>query len=462
MSNFFNKSQEKFFNFHKIVLLLLLISCIPLNLTANDLTSDLTADFVADVSTDISIRKSVGLNIEYNIIAELNAAPLIVNADHFAVLLGGGVGFGVRFNERWSVGLRFDTDYYSIGAALSDSISGAELSFRWLIIGAARLTEWVSLYYGAGVSLSFSSYGRASDGHVKQTAVGPSLLFEPRFYIPKFRYVDFAVKCETNLCIADTILPIVYGAARVNVHPYIQWISLYLETGVRYTGYENDILRSDMAQFVLSLGVSLDLFVGHKTKRQGDSSATFGMTKKKEMGESSDEITDETNDKSQNDLITENETKSAESEEPSKETSTNALVVADMDDETKAAYQELIDHLESTTGAKVVSFSDILFAPNTDQMLEGSEAVLDEVVRMLDENELMRINICGYTNNVGNKKMEIKTSKKRVNKVVNYLVLHGVDVFRLEVAAYGGENVKTAGINKANRRVEIRVLEDKE
>ncbi|MBR6061743.1 MAG: hypothetical protein IKP67_06680, partial [Spirochaetales bacterium] len=62
----------------------------------------------------------------------------------------------------------------------------------------------------------------------------------------------------------------------------------------------------------------------------------------------------------------------------------------------------------------------------------------------------------------GNKKMELKTSKQRVNRVVNYLMMHGVDVFRLEVAAYGGENVKAAGINKVNRRVEIRVLEDKE
>ena len=118
--------------------------------------------------------------------------------------------------------------------------------------------------------------------------------------------------------------------------------------------------------------------------------------------------------------------------------------------------------METTTGAKVVSFSDILFAPNSDQMLEGSEAILDEVVRLLEENANLRLNVCGYTNNVGNKKMELKTSKSRVNRVVNYLVLHGVDVFRLEVAAFGGENVKAAGINKANRRVEIRVLEDKE
>ncbi len=442
----------------KIFLVLAIILCILMNMTADDLTADYTADLSADVSSSSAAK----INLEYNIIAEFNASPLIVTKDYSAFDFGGGVGFGVRFNEKWLVGLRFDVDYYTVGADVSESLSGAELSFRWLVIGAARLTEWVSLYYGAGVSLSFSSYGRVSDGYVKQTAVGPSLWFEPRFYIPKFRYIDFAIPIRADLGIANTLLPTVYGGGRINVHPYIQWLSLYVETGVRYTGYENEIVRSDMAQFVLSAGVTLDLFVNHRRKDEKNEQCAMNN----EQLTDADKLVDETDDKVESDILMENdnkeETKSAEPEEQPQITSSNSLAVADMDEETKAAYQELIDHLETTTGAKVVSFSDILFAPNTDQMLEGSEAVLDEVVRLLEENELMRINICGYTNNVGNKKMEMKTSKKRVNKVVNYLVLHGVDVFRLEVAAYGGENVKAAGINKANRRVEIRVLEDKE
>ena len=248
----------------KIFLVLAIILCISMNMTADDLTADYTADLSADVSSDSTAK----INLEYNIIAEFNAAPLIVTKDYMAFDLGGGVGFGVRFNKRWSVGLRFDADYYSVGADKSQSLSGAELSFRWLVIGAARLTEWVSLYYGAGVSLSFSSYGRVSDGFVKQTAVGPSLWFEPRFYIPKFRYIDFAVPIRADLGIANTLLPTVYGSGRINVHPYIQWLSLYVETGVRYTGYENEIVRSDMAQFVLSAGVSFDVYIRHKSKAE--------------------------------------------------------------------------------------------------------------------------------------------------------------------------------------------------
>ena len=267
----------------KIFLVLAIILCISMNMTADDLTADWTADLTADVSSNSAAK----ISLDYNIIAEFNASPLIVTKDYSAFDFGGGVGFGVRFNEKWLVGLRFDADYYTVGADVSQSLSGAELSFRWLVIGAARIAEWVSLYYGAGVSLSFSSYGRVSDGFVKQTAVGPSLWFEPRFYIPKFRYIDFAVPIRADLGIANTLLPTVYGAVRVNVHPYIQWLTLYVETGVRYTGYENEIVRSDMAQFVLSAGVTLDLFVGHKAKRKGDSSAELGMTGEK----------DETNDK---------------------------------------------------------------------------------------------------------------------------------------------------------------------
>ncbi|MBQ3923316.1 MAG: hypothetical protein II707_08470 [Spirochaetales bacterium] len=260
-----------------------------MNMTADGLTADYTADLSADVSSNCAAK----INLEYNIIAEFNGAPLMVTKDYSAFDFGGGVGFGVRFNKRWSVGLRFDADYYSVGADKSQSLSGAELSFRWLIIGAAQLTEWVSLYYGAGVSLLFSSYGRVSDGYVKQTAVGPSLWFEPRFYIPKFRYIDFAVPIQTDLGIANTLLPTVYGGGRINVHPYIQWLSLYVETAVRYTGYENEIVRSDMAQFVLSAGVTLDLFVGHKAKREGYSSAGIGMTvNESEMTDETDEISD--------------------------------------------------------------------------------------------------------------------------------------------------------------------------
>ena len=437
---------------------------VSLNLSANDNSAALNS------------KQNELLTIEYNVNAEFDISPLIVSKDFFSLSIGGDVGFGVRFNEKYLVGLIFGAGYYTLGALPSDILNGAELVFRWTIFGATRFTEWFSLYYGLGVSLCFSSYGIAHLGYIPATSVGPVLHIEPRFYIPQFRYIDFAVIADADLRIGDYWTPTVYGGGRVNFHPYIKWLSLFVELGGRYELYQNDNIRLDLGHFVLSAGVSLDLFIRHKDKSRHSKTTEI---KSSDDGNDIQPNVDNDKDKTKaTEQPTETKTESKKEEqqsepksEPKNENKKKAeeltnvektKLVSEMDDDTKAEYKELIEELEKQTGAKVVSFSDVLFAPNTDDMLEGNEIVLDSVVLMLKENGAMRLNLCGYTNNVGNKKQELKLSKKRVNKVVDYLTANGVSETRLEVAAYGGENVKRAGINKENRRVEIRVLEDKQ
>ena len=317
-------------DFRRIIFVIIIIWFVCVNMTAADLTDDSVSETTSDVVSSVS-----SFSLEYNIIAEFNSAPLMVTKDYMAFSLGGGVGFGLRFNNRWSVGLKFDVDYYSLGDASFDNLSGAELAFRWMIIGASRLAEWVSLYYGVGVSMSFTSYGQSSQGFMKQTLVGPSLWFEPRFYIPKCRYIDFAIPIRADLRITDVLCPTVYGGGRINIHPYIKWLSLYVEAGARYAGYRNEIVRSDMAQFVLSAGVTLDLFVHHRRKDEKNEQCAMSN----EQLTDADKLVDEPDDKSQNDILADNENKEQAEEQP-QITSSNSLAVADMDEATKAAYQE--------------------------------------------------------------------------------------------------------------------------
>ena len=457
----------KFFKFLCFSFIFISISCFAYSQSSD---AGSLSDMSSDTKNAAAVRSRT-IVLDYNIIAEFNAAPLIVSADRFALGLGGDIAFGVRFNERYGVGLMFDVGYETLGRDGSSGLSGAELAFRWTVFGSCTIAPFFEMAYQVGASLAFCSYQYQLGGYEPRTAAGIVLHVEPRFRIPQFRYIDFAVIADADLRLSEYFIPQVYGAARLNVHPYIEWLAIFVEAGVRYNRYEDASITLNSTEFVLSAGVSFDVYIRHKSKseyskdKNGDSPAVPGMT------DNADDIADGKDSKAEPDILPEDETKKEYNQNQTEEQSHNdappapsvhTTFVAEMDEATKAEYQELIDNLESQTGAKVVSFSDILFAPNSDEMIDGSETILDEVVRLLDENESMRLNICGYTNNVGNKKMELKTSKKRVNRVVNYLMMHGVDVFRLEVAAYGGENVKAAGINKVNRRVEIRVLEDKE
>ncbi|WP_333784817.1 OmpA family protein [Thermocrinis sp.] len=89
--------------------------------------------------------------------------------------------------------------------------------------------------------------------------------------------------------------------------------------------------------------------------------------------------------------------------------------------------------------------------------------LLNEVVRTLKENPKISIRIEGYTDNIGGKTYNEKLALRRAMAVKDYLVKHGIDSKRIEVAGFGKEKYiaeNTTPIGRlTNRRTEFIVIQ---
>lgn len=112
-------------------------------------------------------------------------------------------------------------------------------------------------------------------------------------------------------------------------------------------------------------------------------------------------------------------------------------------------------------GDKVV-LKNIFFEFAKSTLKPESYAELNNVVKLLENNPTMRIEISGHTDNVGSQKANLRLSLQRAKSVVDYLEAQGIDKDRLEAKGYGysqpiAPNDTPEG-RELNRRVEFKVL----
>ncbi len=141
------------------------------------------------------------------------------------------------------------------------------------------------------------------------------------------------------------------------------------------------------------------------------------------------------------------------------------LMFLDVLDLTESTYSEVIvrnfelDRVE--VGAKVV-LKNIYFETGKATLLPESYATLNSVVRLLENNPTLRLEISGHTDNVGSEKFNLKLSNDRAKSCVNYLVQNGIADGRLEYAGYAFKFPiapnNTAEGRAQNRRVEFKIL----
>lgn len=67
------------------------------------------------------------------------------------------------------------------------------------------------------------------------------------------------------------------------------------------------------------------------------------------------------------------------------------------------------------------------------------------------------VTLHGHTDNVGDKKLNMKLSEQRVEKVKELLVDSGVDGHRIGLKAYGGEKPIASNAHESTRRLNRRV-----
>ncbi len=115
-----------------------------------------------------------------------------------------------------------------------------------------------------------------------------------------------------------------------------------------------------------------------------------------------------------------------------------------------------------TTGASIVA-ENILFTSGKATLRSESYPELDRLVRLLEQNPSVRIEVSGHTDNVGSASLNKRLSKARALTVKRYLEGEGIHPNRIEYEGYGFDNPiapNTTPEGRAqNRRVEIEVIE---
>ncbi len=134
--------------------------------------------------------------------------------------------------------------------------------------------------------------------------------------------------------------------------------------------------------------------------------------------------------------------------------------------DTMHSYKEISQDLFLTPfkiGEKI-TLNNVFFTKGMSQLTLSSLSELNTLIDILKENQFMKIEIGGHTDNVGKAHLNIKLSNERALSIKKYLVLKGVDADRLKTKGYGGSlpvaSNKYEYSRKKNWRGEFMILID--
>lgn len=109
-----------------------------------------------------------------------------------------------------------------------------------------------------------------------------------------------------------------------------------------------------------------------------------------------------------------------------------------------------------------IRLNNVFFEYNKATLTAESKAELNRLIKLLNDNPKIHIELAGHTDNQGSDDYNTKLSQNRVNEVAKYLTTNGIQAIRLVSKGYGKTKPivpNTSDFNKSqNRRVEFVIL----
>ena len=136
--------------------------------------------------------------------------------------------------------------------------------------------------------------------------------------------------------------------------------------------------------------------------------------------------------------------------------------VKDNEDITDQNFIEKNIAMQSIKEGKSVRLHNIFFATDSFELKEESTAELKTLLKLMNDNPKIRVEISGYTDNVGKDEYNVSLSQKRAYSVILWLTENGIDRNRLRAKGYGkadpvADNSTEEGRRK-NRRTEFKII----
>ena len=138
---------------------------------------------------------------------------------------------------------------------------------------------------------------------------------------------------------------------------------------------------------------------------------------------------------------------------------TNTVIEKEIIRDTITIIKEIPVEIQKT----MADLSNTMFDFNKSVIKDAAKGPLNSVVKWLQENPDVKVEISGHTDSVGSAAYNQRLSEARAKAVYDYFVSQGVDKFRLAYAGYGKD--KPIATNETeegrvqNRRVELNIIQ---
>jgi len=130
-----------------------------------------------------------------------------------------------------------------------------------------------------------------------------------------------------------------------------------------------------------------------------------------------------------------------------------------------AQYQEIQKdiYLKPIKVGQSIVLRNIFFDFDKATLRPESTTELENLIKLMNDNPNIKIEISGHTDNIGSAAYNQKLSESRAKAVVDYLIEHGIERYRLSYMGYGFEKPiapnDTEEGRQLNRRVEFKIIE---
>ncbi len=123
---------------------------------------------------------------------------------------------------------------------------------------------------------------------------------------------------------------------------------------------------------------------------------------------------------------------------------------------TETKTEEVVEIIETTIEK---NFNAAQFEKGKSELNDAAKAVLQDLVKLLNEYQEIKLEIVGHTSIEGDANFNQKLSEARAQACVDYLVNEGIDVERLNAQGKGSSEPIDNENLEANRRTEFIVIE---
>ncbi|RZK22965.1 MAG: hypothetical protein EOO56_06705 [Hymenobacter sp.] len=119
-------------------------------------------------------------------------------------------------------------------------------------------------------------------------------------------------------------------------------------------------------------------------------------------------------------------------------------------------------YLDPAKSGRSAVLNNLFFDSNKAVLKPSSRTELGRLVEFLRQDPNLRVEVAGYTDNVGTPAANLSLSQRRAQAVLDYLSAHGVPATRLRAKGYGETRPLAANDTEnhraQNRRIELRIL----